>query len=176
MPKIDVTPIVTAAVEVPATNGVEAEAQNEVSDVTLKSPEVQPINGNEDDNDGNSPPESALEQLAKNLEATGKYRDMQNDANEMDMVAFKVFTPNFEMSDYVIGLVESIIGKTAAEQQDFDLTLQIMGKRMMTKHLNRLKMSNRVCFSLRIHSWWQTHWTLERSIWGWNGRANSHSD
>ena len=152
------TPIVTASVEVPVINGVEAEAQNEVSTVTLKSPEVQPINGNKDDNDGNSPPESALEQLAKNLEATGKYRDMQNDVKEMDMIAFKVFTPSFEMSDYVIGLVESVIGKTTPEQQDFDLMLQIMGKRMMTKHRNQLKiMSNRVCFSLHIHSWWQTH-------------------
>lgn len=72
--------------------------------------------------------ETALENLAKNLETIGKYKDMQNDVKEMDMIAFKVFTPDFVKSNYVIGLVEAVIGKNAPEQQDYDLTLLIMGK------------------------------------------------
>lgn len=73
-------------------------------------------------------PKSALENLAMDLETTGKYKDMNNDAKETDMIAFKVFTPSFEKSDYVIGLVESIIGKERPDQQDYDLALSIMGK------------------------------------------------
>lgn len=72
--------------------------------------------------------ESALEILARDLEASGMYKVMQNDAKEMDMIAFKVFTPNFEKSEYVIALIESIIGKNTPEQQDYDLTLLIMGE------------------------------------------------
>lgn len=71
--------------------------------------------------------ESALETLARDLEASGKYKVMQNDAKETDMIAFKVFTPNFEKSEYVIGLLETIIGKNTPEQQDYDLGLLIMG-------------------------------------------------
>lgn len=73
-------------------------------------------------------PKSALENLAEDLETIGKYKDMNNDVKETDMIAFKVFTPNFEKSDYVIGLVESIIGKERPDQQDYDLSLSIMGK------------------------------------------------
>lgn len=73
-------------------------------------------------------PKSALENLAKDLDTTGKYKDMNNDVKETDMIAFKVFTPSFEKSDYVIGLVESIIGKERPDQQDYDLALSIMGK------------------------------------------------
>lgn len=72
--------------------------------------------------------ETALETLAKNLEQMGKFKVMENDVKETDMIAFKVFTPNFEMSEYVIGLVEAIIGKSTPEQQDYDLKLLIMGK------------------------------------------------
>lgn len=71
--------------------------------------------------------EPALEKLAKELEASGMYKVMQNDVKEADMIAFKVFTPNFEKSAYVIGLIESIIGKNTSEQQDYDFTLLIMG-------------------------------------------------
>ncbi|XP_055301361.1 uncharacterized protein LOC129567971 isoform X3 [Sitodiplosis mosellana] len=138
----DVTPIVNTAVETPVTNGVEAEAEPEAqiqaSNVTLEPPEVQPINGNNADN-GNLPlekAEPALEQLAKNLETIGKYKDMHNDVKEMDMIAFKVFTLNFEKSDYVIGLVESIIGRTTPEQQDYDLMLQIMAGGKHIEHLS----------------------------------------
>lgn len=73
-------------------------------------------------------PESALQQLANQPEAISKYNDMTNDVKVMDMIAFKVFTPNFEQSSYVIGLVEEIIGRTTTEQQDYDLVIQIMGE------------------------------------------------
>lgn len=125
------SPVVKTAAENTVTNGVETEVQVELSKVSIESSEVQPLNGNNVD-EGNlslEKPESALEQLAKNLETIGKYKDIDNDVKEMDMIAFKIFTPNFEKSDYVIGLVESIIGRNAPEQQDFDLMLQIMGKR-----------------------------------------------
>lgn len=79
------------------------------------------------DDQSNKAPESALEQLANQPEAISKYTDMTNDVKEMDMIAFKVFTPNFEQSDYVIGLVEAIVGRTSPNQQDYDLVLQIMG-------------------------------------------------
>lgn len=71
--------------------------------------------------------EPVLEQLAKNIETLDKYKDMKNVVKQMDMIAFKVFTPNFEKSDYVIGLVESIVGETTSNPQDYDLILQIMG-------------------------------------------------
>lgn len=87
-------------------------------------------NGNGVEVEPSDKEEPALEQLAKNLETMGKYRDLDNDIKEMDMLAFKVFTPSFQKSDYVIGLVETIIGKDNVEQQDYDLALQIMGKRI----------------------------------------------
>lgn len=126
------SPVVKTAAENTVTNGVETEVQHELSKVSLESStEVQPLNGNnvDEDNPSLEKPESALEQLAKNLETIGKYKNIDNDVKEMDMIAFKIFTPNFEKSDYVIGLVESIIGRNAPEQHDFDLMLQIMGKR-----------------------------------------------
>lgn len=90
------------------------------------------LNGKDDsttaDEQSNKAPESALEQLANQPEAISKYTDMTNDVKEMDIIAFKVFTPNFEQSNYIIGLVESIVGRTAPDQQDYDLVLQIMGK------------------------------------------------
>lgn len=130
-------PIVKTAVETTATNGVETEVQLELSKVSLESSEIQSINGNNADEDNLllEKPESALEQLAKNLETIGKYKDIDNDVKEMDMIAFKIFTPNFEKSEYVIGLVESIIGRNAPEQQDYDLMLQIMGKQIIIKYL-----------------------------------------
>lgn len=73
-------------------------------------------------------PESALEQLAKQPEVIANFKDMTSDVKEMDMIAFKVFTPNFEQSDYIIGLVETIIGRNTSDQQDYDLVLQIMGR------------------------------------------------
>lgn len=71
------------------------------------------------------PKETALEQLAKNLETVGKYRTLDNDIKEYDMIAFKVFKPTFEMSNYVIAMVEEI---SRNEGADFDLVLLIMGK------------------------------------------------
>lgn len=82
-------------------------------------------------NPSNNVPESALEQLANQPDTIEKYNDMTNDVKEMDMIAFKVFTPNFEQSNYIIGLVETIVGRTTADQQDYDLVLQIMGKCMI---------------------------------------------
>lgn len=70
--------------------------------------------------------ESALENLAKNLEATGKYRELQIDVNVNDMIAFKVMTADFQISGYVIGLIEELIGNTS--DPSYDLTLLIMGK------------------------------------------------
>lgn len=75
----------------------------------------------------NGASESALEKLAKNAEEIQKFKDMNNDVNEMDMIAFKVFTPSYEISDYAIGLVEKIIGNESHNKQDYDLVLQIMG-------------------------------------------------
>lgn len=73
---------------------------------------------------------SALENLAKNIDEIGKHKDMNNDVTEMNMIAFKVFTPTFEKSDYIIGLVESVIGKNTSEQRDYELVLQIMGMKI----------------------------------------------
>lgn len=87
-------------------------------------------------------PESALEQLANQPETISKYNDMTNDVKEMDMIAFKVFTPSFEQSNYVIGLVEEIIGRTTVDQQDYDLVLQIMGENTIL-----------LDFSFSISSW-----------------------
>lgn len=72
--------------------------------------------------------ETALENLAKNLEKNGKYKDLGSEVTETDMIAFKVLTPDFVKSDYVIGLVEAIIGKTTPEREDYDLSFMIMGK------------------------------------------------
>lgn len=73
-----------------------------------------------------TPPESALENLAKNLEAIGKYRQLQNDVKVHDMIAFKVMTVDFQISDYVIGLIEQLHGDTSIPS--YDLTLLIMGE------------------------------------------------
>lgn len=82
-----------------------------------------PIGPKQPDSEG-----SALENLAKNLEKTGKYREMQSDVKVNDMIAFKVMTPDFQVSDYAIGLVEDLEGDTSAS---FDLTLLIMGKTLL---------------------------------------------
>lgn len=70
--------------------------------------------------------ESALENLAKNLEAIGKYRELLTDVKLNDMIAFKVMTEDFQISDYAIGLVEELHGDTS--NRSYDLTLLIMGK------------------------------------------------
>lgn len=69
--------------------------------------------------------ESALETLAKNLETVGKYKEMQTDVKVNDMIAFKVMTADFQISDYVIGLVEELHGDT--NNPSYDLSLLIMG-------------------------------------------------
>lgn len=97
------------------------------------TPETKPLDDSETENKletSMEKQEPALETLAKNLEQMGKFKVMQNDIKETDMIAFKIFTPNFEKSEYVIGLIESIIGKNTPEQQDYDLALLIMGKHM----------------------------------------------
>lgn len=103
------------------------------STVNAQSSEVDTMNGKDEpippDSQSDAVPESALEKLASQPETIDKYNDMTNDVKEMDMIAFKVFTPNFEQSGYVIGLVEEIVGRTTPQQQDYDLILQIMGKK-----------------------------------------------
>lgn len=73
-----------------------------------------------------TPPESALENLAKNLETIGKYRELQSDVKVHDMIAFKVMTADFQISDYVIGMIEELHGDTS--DPSYDLTLLIMGE------------------------------------------------
>lgn len=70
--------------------------------------------------------ESALESLAKNLEATGKYRELKTDVKVNDMIAFRVMTADFQISGYVIGLVEELHGDVNVPS--YDLTILIMGK------------------------------------------------
>lgn len=113
----------------------EKSSVNDIEEAAIEEPKSMPedklMNGNEVDIKSTAneiEPKSALEQLAQNIDEIEKYKDMNNDAKEMDMIAFKVFTPSFEMSDYVIGLVEKIIGEMSSDQQDYDLVLQIMGK------------------------------------------------
>lgn len=105
------------------------------SATNTQSSEVEMVIGKDEpippDARSDAAPESALEQLANQPETINKYNDMTNDVKEMDMIAFKVFTPSFEQSNYVIGLVEEIVGRTAPDQQDYDLVLQIMGKKMI---------------------------------------------
>lgn len=71
---------------------------------------------------------SALEQLAKNLDNMTNYKTLQNNVNLNDIVAFKVFMPSFELSEYIIGMVEAVENKNAMNDGDFELTLLIMGK------------------------------------------------
>lgn len=99
------------------------------------STEIIQLNGSavEDKGASSEKQQPALEHLAQNLETIGKYKDMENNVKEMDMIAFKVFMPNFEKSDYVIGLVESIIGRQSSDQNDYDLTFLIMGKMIVLK-------------------------------------------
>lgn len=69
---------------------------------------------------------SALENLARNLEAIGKYRELQKEVKLNDMIGFKVMTADFQISNYAIGLVEELHGDTS--NLSYDLTLLIMGK------------------------------------------------
>lgn len=71
---------------------------------------------------------SALEQLAKNLDEMSNYKILLNIVNPNDIIAFKVFTPSFELSEYIIGMVESFEKTNAINEGDFELTLLIMGK------------------------------------------------
>lgn len=110
------------------------------SATNVRTSETDALNGKVEpitvDDQSNNVPESALEQLANQPEAISKYNDMTNDVKEMDMIAFKVFTPNFEQSNYIIGLVEEIVGRTTTDQQDYDLVLQIMGKSIILLEFN----------------------------------------
>lgn len=99
-----------------------------IGDKTEKTPNIesQVITEEIESNPASEEPkETALEQLAKNLETVGKYRTLDNDIKDYDMIAFKVFKPTFEMSNYVIAMVEEI---NRNEGTDYDLVLLIMGK------------------------------------------------
>lgn len=117
--------------------------ENNIPSETLA---IQQINGNAQQKELAAEPiksseeksEPALELLAKNLETSGNYKDMHNDMKEFDMIAFRVLTKECEKSDYVIGLVECIIGKMTDEQQDYELELQIMGKFSFRKKINKI--------------------------------------
>lgn len=100
------------------------------------------------------PKESALETLAKNLETSGKYEEMTDAPKEMDMIAFKVFTPDFQKSDYVIGLAEKVIGEVIPGRHDYDLLIQILGKIYTTIPKRRFRY---LCFCLYISSWRKLH-------------------
>lgn len=50
---------------------------------------------------------------------------MMTDVKVNDMIAFKVMTADFQISDYVIGLVEELHGDTT--NPSYDLSLLIMG-------------------------------------------------
>lgn len=71
---------------------------------------------------------SALEQLAKNLDEMSNHKPLLNDVNQNDIIAFKVFMPTFELSEYIIGMVESFERNNAINEGDFEITLLIMGK------------------------------------------------
>lgn len=77
--------------------------------------------------------ESALEHLAKNLETTGKYRELTEEAKPNDIIAFKVFMPDFQKSDYVIGLVESVNKRD--KPNDYDIIFTIMAGSVHIQHL-----------------------------------------
>lgn len=110
--------------ETPASNSDNTQEQNGVMEVTVSSDGVDQ-NATEQMVQG-----SALEQLANNLEATGKYRTMTDEVKENDMIAFKVLTPDFQQSGYIIALVEAITKQENAgtKQTDCNFTLLIMGK------------------------------------------------
>lgn len=111
-------------------NGIVAvDTEMHTSDANLSNETDGPITI--DEHQPNVAPVSALEQLANQPDEISKHQDMTGDVKEMDMIAFKVFTPNFQQSSYIIGLVEAIVGRTTPDRQDYDLVLQIMGKNLM---------------------------------------------
>lgn len=76
--------------------------------------------------DGDQAEESALEKLAKNLEKDGKFHTLDTNVKIDDFIAFRILSPEFSLSDYVIGLIEQLHGDI--EARNYQLTLQIMGK------------------------------------------------
>lgn len=87
-----------------------------------------PVETESNENEG-----SALENLAKNLDSTGGYKNLMGEAKANDIIAFKVFKPNFEKSDYIIGLVETINRRDNPD--DYDLILTIMAGNAHVEHL-----------------------------------------
>lgn len=80
--------------------------------------------------------ESALEHLAKNIDAIGKYRELKEDVKINDMIAFKVMSPSFQPSEYIIGLVENFTGELS--NMTFELSLLIMGKIFKSTPIQKL--------------------------------------
>lgn len=78
--------------------------------------------------------ESALDQLAKNFETVGKYRPLDADLKVNDMIAFRVMTTDFRLSDYAIGMIEEIDGDVSSA--DCNFTIQIMGNFNLTEQKN----------------------------------------
>lgn len=78
---------------------------------------------------------SALEELSKNTETMEKLESIG--ANSLlktaDIIAYKVFTPSFEKSGYIIAIIEEIHipdGETLETVgMNYDLTVDILGKR-----------------------------------------------
>lgn len=136
--------VVDASVDIAMEITEKNDIENNIRSETLA---IQQSNGNAQQEESAAEPtksseensEPALELLAKNLESIGNYKDMHNDMNKFDMIAFKVLTKEFEKSDYIIGLVECIIGKMTDEQQDYELELQIMGKVFIWEKNKKIK-------------------------------------
>lgn len=90
-----------------------------------------------DENDStvasNGKKESALENLAKNLESIGKYKELtcghSDNVKQNDIIAFKVLGTDLKMTDYIIAMVEDVEKKRGdnVDQMDYDLILLIMG-------------------------------------------------
>lgn len=82
--------------------------------------------------------EPALEILARNLDISDKCKELLGEAQQNDIIAFKVFTPDFQMSNqHVIGLVDSVIKRDSAVNRtdDYDLILTIMAGNSQIEHL-----------------------------------------
>lgn len=58
----------------------------------------------------------------------GTHQPLGSDVKATDLIAFKVFTPEFTASGYVIGMVDHVERRNSNNADDFDLSLSILGK------------------------------------------------
>lgn len=126
----------TAELHVARSSQPSQESTNGIDDLNAKSSTTEVINESSSNQqqitiktNGEQPKApSALEQLAKNLDEMGKQNPLLNEVNPNDIIAFKVFMPSFQLSEYIIGMVESFEDNHKIDERDFDITLLIMGK------------------------------------------------